>query len=236
MRRFTAIVLTVAFAVSAYAEEPTITIISDVRLAIAHAKGVEFSADSEALQKFVDTRQFGEADKRAKSNCASYESIFDRNKKQYSFQSDEEFEEFSKSSKLDFEWIDWGYKTCLKTQAFVAIERRDLQQALSMLRKVESLAPVSAGTSSEIGYVLNQLAKPAEALQAYRHSHELSKRYLSQRPYLAIALRGMGFSLIELKRLDEAEKAFQESLQIEPGNKLANNELVYIQGLRTQQK
>ena len=48
-----------------------------------------------------------------------------------------------------------------------------------------------------------------------------------------MSLRGLGFSLIELKQLDEAEKAFQESLQIEPENKLAQNELAYIQQLRS---
>ncbi|MFZ6770168.1 tetratricopeptide repeat protein [Undibacterium sp. Di26W] len=222
--------------VSAFAEEPTITVISNVKLAVAHAKGVEFSADSEALHQFINTRQFEEADKRAKLNCASYESIFDRSKKQFSFQSDEEFREFNKANQLDFEWIDWGYKTCLQTQAFVAVENRDLERALTMLRRVEALAPVSAGTSTEIGYILNQQGKPASALQAYRHAQELSTRYLSQRPYLAIALRGIGFSLIELKQLDEAEKAFQESLQIEPGNKLATSELSYIQGLREQRQ
>lgn len=228
-----AFALVAALPACATADDKIITITTHTNLVADSAKGVEFSAASKALNLLIKERKFEEADRKAKENCRSYESIFDSSKKQFSFQTTQEFEEFSKSSKLNFEWIEWGYKNCLQVQAFVAVERRDLQQALSMLRKLEYLAPVSAGTSVEIGYVLNQLAKPTEALQTYRHAHELSKQYSSQRPYLAMSLRGIGFSLIELKQLDEAEKAFQESLQIEPENKLAQNELAYIQQLRS---
>lgn len=48
----------------------------------------------------------------------------------------------------------------------------------------------------------------------------------------AVALRGKGFHLIELARLDEAEAAFRESLKAEPKNKIALHELEYIQHLR----
>jgi len=228
-----AFALATALPACATADDKIITITTHTNLVVDSAKGVEFSAASRALNLLIKDGKFEEADRKAQENCRSYESIFDNSKRQFSFQSSQEFEEFSKSSKLDFEWIEWGYKNCLQVQAFVAVERRDLQQALSMLRKVETLAPVSAGTSVEIGYVLNQLARPTEALQTYRHAYELSKQYSSQRPYLAMSLRGIGFSLIELKQLDDAEKAFQESLQIEPDNKLAQNELTYIQQLRS---
>lgn len=41
-----------------------------------------------------------------------------------------------------------------------------------------------------------------------------------------------GLVLIEMGRLDGAEKAFHSSLEIEPGNALALNELSYIEELR----
>ena len=166
-----AFALLAALPACATADDKIITITTHTNLVADSAKGVEFSAASKALNLLIKEGKFEEADKKAKENCRSYESIFDSSKKQFSFQTTQEFEEFSKSSKLNFEWIEWGYKNCLQVQAFVAVERRDLQQALSMLRKVEYLAPVSAGTSVEIGYVLNQLAKPTEALQTYRHAH-----------------------------------------------------------------
>jgi tetratricopeptide (TPR) repeat protein len=44
--------------------------------------------------------------------------------------------------------------------------------------------------------------------------------------------RGRGFALTELGRLDQAEAAYQASLQLEPNNPTALHELGYIQGLR----
>lgn len=44
--------------------------------------------------------------------------------------------------------------------------------------------------------------------------------------------RNRGFSLIELGRLDEAKAAYEKSLEVEPGNKLALRELEYIRGLK----
>ena len=49
-------------------------------------------------------------------------------------------------------------------------------------------------------------------------------------------LASRGFSLVELGDLDGAEKAFSESLDLEPGNSLAIRELKYIQHLRIQQR
>jgi len=45
-------------------------------------------------------------------------------------------------------------------------------------------------------------------------------------------LRGRGFALTELGRLDEAEKSYRDSLAADPGNKLALQELDYIAKLR----
>jgi tetratricopeptide (TPR) repeat protein len=84
-----------------------------------------------------------------------------------------------------------------------------------------------------IGYVFNGLGKFEEALVVYQSAEAFSVKKPSQRPYRAIALRGMGFSLIELNRLDEAEQAFKQSLEIDPMNALALNELAYIKNLRS---
>jgi tetratricopeptide (TPR) repeat protein len=46
-------------------------------------------------------------------------------------------------------------------------------------------------------------------------------------------LRNRGFALTELKRLDEARKAYEDSLQLESDNALAKNELTYIARLQS---
>jgi hypothetical protein len=45
-------------------------------------------------------------------------------------------------------------------------------------------------------------------------------------------LRGQGFALVELGRLDEAWQAYDDSLESEPNNPLAMQEMDYIDGLR----
>jgi len=178
------------------------------------------------------SRQFDQAARKAAALRSAYEREFDPTLRQYSFQSQAEFEEFRQTAAVPFEWIDWGYRECLHAQAFIAAERRDFATALDLLRATEALAPLSASTAGEMGYVLNQLGRAEDGLAAYRRAHALATRYASQRPVAALALRGMGFSLIELRRWDEAERLLLESLEIEPGSRVATHELDYVRQMR----
>jgi tetratricopeptide (TPR) repeat protein len=115
-------------------------------------------------------------------------------------------------------------------QAFIAAEQQDFSTALVLLKPIGTISPASAGPAAEAGYILNQLGRAEEGLTSYKRSLALSRQYVSQNPYQAPALRGIGFALIDLKRLDEAEKVFLLSLYVDPGNKGALNELAYIRG------
>ncbi|MDG9671041.1 tetratricopeptide repeat protein [Hahella sp. CR1] len=106
---------------------------------------------------------------------------------------------------------------------------------MAELDKIDVVAPVSAGAKIEKGYVLGQLDELSRAHETYQDALELAGRYSSQSVYKAAALRGIGFILIEMQRLDEAEEALQKSLAIEPGNDTALNELAYIKELRGSQ-
>ena len=75
-----------------------------------------------------------------------------------------------------------------------------------------------------------------EALGAYRHGLGLAREFESSRREEAVALRGIGFALIELGRLDEAEAVFLESLEADPDNEAALNELRHIEHLRESQR
>ncbi|MFZ6873424.1 hypothetical protein ACO0LF_15320 [Undibacterium sp. Di27W] len=204
-----------------------------LQIEISNAKGAELRPHSKALVELVATKRLAEAERTAASLRKEYEAIFDRRQKQYSFQTKTEFDEFRKTHSENFEWIDWGYQQCLQMQTFIAAERRDFVTALAFAKEMDALAPISAGTAVETGYILNQSGKPAEGLIAYTRANELARTYPSQRPYRAAALRGMGFALIDLKRLEDAEMRLLESLQVEPGNKVALNELAYIRDLRS---
>lgn len=197
-----------------------------------NANGSQLRNQFSELTSMINAKRFAAAENLANKLRRAYEAEFNTQLKQYSFQSQAEFDEFRKTSTAQFEWIDWGYQACLHSQAFIKSERRDFVGALEILNYVEQVAPFSAVSIAEKGQVLNKLGKYEEALSEYRKALELSVKYASQRPHRAAVLRGMGFALIELKRLDEGERVFQESLEIEPKNQLALNELTYIQDQR----
>lgn len=221
-----------AFTWQAHAQDRIYTVSTQMQSMAQNAKGAELGGQVNDMVKMVAAKKFAEADQRALVLRKNYESTFDASLKQFTFHNQDEFEEFSKSSTAKFEWIDWSYAQCLQMQAYLAAERRDFPAALAHLKAIESIAPVSAGSAVEAGYVLNQSGKPEDGLIAYRRAHALAEKYPSQRPYRAAALRGIGFALIELTRWGEAERAFHDSLEIEPGNKVALNELAYIQAER----
>ena len=215
-----------------YAATEYLSVATPVAITADNAKGSHLSGQSIMLVAMVKSKRFSEAEEFAKQLRKSYEVGFNNKLKHYSFQSKAEYDEFKRTSSEQFEWIDWGYKECLQMQAFIKSEKKDFLGSLEILFEIEKLAPVSAQTLAEIGYVLNQLGKFNEALSLYQKAHDLSIKYTSQRPFQASALRGMGFSLIELERLDEAERVFKESLELEPMSRVASNELKYIQSLR----
>ncbi|SDN10210.1 tetratricopeptide repeat protein [Polaromonas sp. JS666] len=196
------------------------------------AKGSQLRDQVNDLVALVRAKRLSDAERKAIELQEKFEASFDRKMRQYSFQSKEEYLEFKQSAPEQFEWIDWGYKETLQMKAFIAADKREFPTALSILATIEKIAPASAGTAAERGYILNQLGQPENALAAYKKALSLSTRYQSQRPFQAAALRGIGFALIELSKLDEAEAVFNDSLKIEPANKVALNELAYIRDLR----
>ena len=60
----------------------------------------------------------------------------------------------------------------------------------------------------------------------------LSRKHEANKRAIALALRGIGYSQVELGDLDGAEQSYKESLEVEPGNTLAQRELDYIRQQR----
>jgi tetratricopeptide (TPR) repeat protein len=232
MKNLFLLLIAMATTLQVHAQGRGDTVSTTLQSMAMNAKSAHLRSQANHLVALIEAKKFAEADQKALALRKSYEATFDPGLKQFTFHTQAEFEEFSKSSAVKFEWIDFGYAQCLKMQAYLAAERRDFPAALAFLQSVDAVAPISADSALEVGYVLNQSGKPEAGLIVYRRAHALAEKYPSQRPYRAAALRGIGYALIDLKRLDEAERAFQESLKIEPGNKVALNELAYIKAER----
>lgn len=194
----------------------------------ATAKLAHLRPQLNQILQWVQQARYAEAGPMLSALRQSYEAGFDNRLAQYSFASNEEHAEFLQKSGPAFEWIDWGYAECLQMLAFVAFEQKDPNAALTLLQTLERIAPTSASAANETGFVLNQLRQPEAAMASYRRAHALSIQYASQQRNLPVALRGIGYTLVELGQLDEAEKVFVESLAIDPDSKVALRELEYI--------
>ena len=230
--RYLLLLLAVLANFPAQADDRAGTVTTAFDAAAERGKGSELRIQANDLVRLGQARQFEAMKKAAVNICKAYEALFDPALEQFVFSNRSELDEFQKTYNGKFEWIDAGYKSCLHGQAFVAAEHKDFPVALQMLKRLELVAPTAANTLIETGYILGQLKRPEEGLAVYRRAQIAVDKYPSQRVYQAIVLRGIGVCLIELGRLDEAETAIRDSLKIEPGNKVALNELAYIDDLR----
>ena len=112
------------------------------------------------------------------------------------------------------------------------VEKQRYEEALDYLNKGQNLEPSNPQFTIEKGHVHVKLGKYKEALGLYNQATVLGPHLDGHRK--ALALRGIGFALIEMKDLDNAEQAFRDSLEIEPENELAHNEINYIQQIRAE--
>ena len=126
------------------------------------------------------------------------------------------------------EWIDMACPRAYKAMAFMHVERKADDMALPYLDQATAMAPYWAEALVERGFVLNRLRRPREGLASYRMALELTESFKSVDRVKAMALRGIGYSLIELGDMEAAKASYEQSLEIEPDNKTANNELEYI--------
>lgn len=113
---------------------------------------------------------------------------------------------------------------------WVEFEHKDYAAALTDYAKGLKNEPRLHSLVSEYVLTLSMMGRSEDALKAI-------DAFLADNPGLddhdrANMLRKRGYALVELKRWDEAEAAYRESLKIQPGNKIAEGELDYIKSQR----
>jgi len=128
-------------------------------------------------------------------------------------------------------WVQPSYSKAYYYLAFISLESRRAAEANQYIDKALALEPDHPMLLLEKGTILQHLKANEEALK-YFNSVALSSGCATNYEK-ARALRGQGVILIELGRLDEAERALNESLRLEPGSKVALNELGYIRRIRS---
>ncbi|GLQ31361.1 tetratricopeptide repeat protein [Litoribrevibacter albus] len=130
-------------------------------------------------------------------------------------------------------------QTCadaLYFKGYAVLDFGELELAQNLLDQALSMSPANAMYLSEVGHIHHIKKSWKEALDVFIKAEDAAETYSPdqvKQKELTRAKRGIGFSLIELGRLDEAEVKFNECLEINPNDKTAKHELEYIKRLRT---
>jgi tetratricopeptide (TPR) repeat protein len=127
-------------------------------------------------------------------------------------------------------WVRWPYERAALMLGSYYVEAGDYQSAAAPLLEGVRIDPTDPLVTSEAAHALTMLHRFDEALAVIDRA--LSADLFMEAPAKARLLRGRGFALGELGRYDEAEAAYKRSLELEPGNHTAQNELDYIAGQR----
>lgn len=137
-------------------------------------------------------------------------------------------------SKKDAAALDSTWCNALFIKGFALIDLGRLAEAGPFLKKAADMAPLES-------HYINEYAEWHKTNRNWQQAYDLFSEASSvaeftpendRKAVKARSLRGMGFALIELGKLDEAEKLFKESLKLVPKNPSALNELQYIKEQR----
>ena len=127
-------------------------------------------------------------------------------------------------------WLPSAYPRACFYLAYILVDKRDLDGAMQWLKKGQSMEPGNPNILLEMGVVFAHMKRPQGSFNCYQEAFDLPNL---PNPKRAAVLRGMGIQLMDLNRLDEAEERLMESLELEPDNSAAKQELLYLSNLRT---
>jgi hypothetical protein len=121
-------------------------------------------------------------------------------------------------------WVSDRVGYLAQLEGFCAIEEKDWPRAEVMLRRAVALLPAEANPRLELSLVLVKLGRLDLALK------ETDKVLATDTDGCAIARawRRRGYVLIDLGDLPAARQAYEKSLVVDPGNRLALSELETI--------
>lgn len=203
-------------------------------LQLENGIGCEQGQKVNAAREMISQKKFKEAVEMLDGVIAFFENRYvTTNAACVSFETKADFQRFLTQSGLtNAIWLDWSYKQAYYFKAFVATELNEHEQALRLLDKVLLLSPDDVGALLEKGNIYNITGRPRSGLEQCRKAYDLVKDVDARKAMAARALRGMGYAYVELRRLQEAEDAYRDSLKLDPENRIALEELTFIGALR----
>jgi tetratricopeptide (TPR) repeat protein len=108
-----------------------------------------------------------------------------------------------------------------------------LDDAQSAFERLVAFAPKHSRYLNELAYVLLKKKEWQHSIDAYRNAEAAATFTPQRRDYeRCVSFRGIGYDLVELGRLDDAEAAYRKCLAIIPDEPKSLGEIQYIKEQR----
>lgn len=142
------------------------------------------------------------------------------------------------AAKQDAIAIDPGWCNALWARGFALIDLQQVDAAVSFLERAVALSPSHPHYLSELGYAYQVQKKWQLSYDMYQRAADGAalEEEGQRKKSLRRAWFGMGFNLIELGKLDEAEKLLAQCLELTPDDQKVKNELQYVRDERAKKK
>jgi len=133
--------------------------------------------------------------------------------------------------------VSGAWTDALELKAYALSELHRPDEAKMALHEAIALSPSYALPWIELGSVLQSEKDWPAMMEAFQNAEDavaLMEDSAQKNRMLARALRGKGFVLTELGKLDESEALYKRCLTLDADDGMAKRELEYIAGLRKQ--
>lgn len=129
--------------------------------------------------------------------------------------------------------IDAGWCRAQYVTGYALIDLQRLPEAQTAFERLVRFAPQNARYLNELAYVFMKQKKWKDSLEIYRRAEvaaDLSPDRVTEERCLA--LKGVGYNLVELGDFNAAEAAYRKCLNINPDDEDSPRELKYIEEQR----
>ena len=130
--------------------------------------------------------------------------------------------------------IDPGWCNALWARGFALIDLQQVDAAVPFLERAVALSPSHPHYLSELGYAYQAQKKWQLSYDTYQRAADGAalEDEGQRKKSLRRAWFGMGYDLIELGKLDEAEKVLARCLELTPDDQKVKDELQYVREQR----
>ncbi len=139
--------------------------------------------------------------------------------------------------KTDINWLLNAYPKCCYLLSIIQIERGEFEEAFHTLNKGLELESDNPLLLNEMGLLMSSYGQTTKDDKYFQQAIAFHQKAFESRPYNTISqkarsLRGIGFALMELNDIENAEKYYEVSLEWEESDN-ARSELEIIKELKT---